>query len=72
MEKNTLVKYILISLPVVIYLNYTTRYSFVLFRNVYLTKRQKKYKPDSNLVDTFYLDFIFKNLFSINSRITSG
>jgi len=55
MEKNTLVKYILIALPVVIYLVYTTRYSFVLFRNVYLTKRQK----NINLILIWLIPFIW-------------
>jgi len=41
MAKSTLIKYILIGLPLLVYVAYTIRYSFVLNKSIFLTRRQK-------------------------------
>lgn len=55
MITKTLIKYILIGVPVTFYLVYTINYTFVLFKNVFLTGRQKMI----NLVLIWLIPFIW-------------
>jgi len=55
MITKTLIKYILIGLPIAIYVVYTIHYSFVLRKNVLLSRRRKII----NLVLIWMLPFIW-------------
>lgn len=55
MITKTLIKFIIIGLPVTFYLFYTIHYTFVLFKNVFLTGRQRII----NLVLIWLIPFIW-------------
>lgn len=54
MQKNELIKYVLIVLPVLFYFIYSIRYSFVLSKNIFLTRRQT-----INLILIWIIPFIW-------------
>ena len=55
MEIKELIKYILIVLPIAFYFIYTIRYSFLLSKNIFLTRRQKAI----NLILIWIIPFIW-------------